>query len=175
VGLRFLPCPACARHVKCGDRVCPFCAASVPEAALCATVVSARMSRSALFAAGAMGASIAITSCANTNTTYGVPPYFLEEDQSSPPPWAPPPAMDASQNEETPTPDSGPNDESPSEERASSDAAQADSTLDAAEDQPTVVALYGAMVPPAPNDSSSPEGDSTANGDARHGVDARQD
>jgi hypothetical protein len=55
------PCPACDRHIRAGETVCPFCSATVPDgfgASACAPVLlgAERLSRAALvcLAAGAM-------------------------------------------------------------------------------------------------------------------------
>jgi hypothetical protein len=53
--VRLTPCPACARHVKLGDCSCPFCGAKVACVGPRVGTAGERMSRSALFAAGALG------------------------------------------------------------------------------------------------------------------------
>ena len=73
---RFTPCPACARHVKDGERACPFCGAEEPCANAPPTRTAAgSLSRSALFALSAIGASVAGTDCsASSIAPYGLPP-----------------------------------------------------------------------------------------------------
>jgi hypothetical protein len=70
-------CPGCARHVRCGERVCPFCGAavqffvSVPEYRLNTPL---RRSQSRAFGAALAAAGIAFA-CESTNTVavYGAP------------------------------------------------------------------------------------------------------
>jgi hypothetical protein len=66
---RFVPCPACARHVKQGDSTCPFCGASAPVASppLAAPTATGRLSRSALFAARAAGVALAAAGCSSSS------------------------------------------------------------------------------------------------------------
>jgi hypothetical protein len=73
---RFTPCPACARHVKQGERACPFCGAEDPCANAPPTGgFAVALSRSALFALSAIGASVAGTDCsASSIAPYGQPP-----------------------------------------------------------------------------------------------------
>jgi hypothetical protein len=71
---KFTPCGTCARHVKQGDAACPFCGAATRKAAPPAALSAAgRLSRSALFAAGAVGAALATTDCtsASPQPAYG--------------------------------------------------------------------------------------------------------
>jgi hypothetical protein len=71
---RFIPCGACARHVKQADATCPFCGAATPRAAQPAALSAVgRLSRSALFAAGAVGAALATTDCSSSQPVYGGP------------------------------------------------------------------------------------------------------
>jgi hypothetical protein len=72
---RFTPCPSCARHVKQSDSRCPFCGNEVPPVnAPSARVAVGRLSRSALFAAGAAGLALATTDCGSMSSDYGGPP-----------------------------------------------------------------------------------------------------
>jgi hypothetical protein len=69
---RFIPCPSCARHVREGDCVCPFCGAK----AACAKPlrrITERLSRAAMQAAGAAGAVVALGDCSSYagNVSYG--------------------------------------------------------------------------------------------------------
>ncbi len=77
---RLTPCPACARHVKEGDRVCPFCGDAVPFVSLApARTAAGHLSRAALFAVGAMGAAVAATDCSSSSeSAYGGPPVFVD-------------------------------------------------------------------------------------------------
>jgi hypothetical protein len=65
---RFIACPACARHVRAGDEVCPFCGAkaAIPEPR---RWVRGRFTRAALHAAGAAGAVVALADCSSTGNT----------------------------------------------------------------------------------------------------------
>ena len=60
--LRFIPCSACARHVRGTDAACPFCGAAAPRPAPLPAAPRARLPRSALIAAGLAG-SLAATDC----------------------------------------------------------------------------------------------------------------
>ena len=77
---KLTPCPACARHVKQGDRVCPFCGEDVPFVSPAPTRTAARhLSRSALLAVSAMGAAVASTDCSSSSeSAYGGPPVFVD-------------------------------------------------------------------------------------------------
>jgi len=72
MGARFVACPACARHVREGECVCPFCGAKAP----CATPlrrVAGGISRSAMQAAGAAGFVVGLGDCASSSTPlYGI-------------------------------------------------------------------------------------------------------
>jgi hypothetical protein len=60
------PCPACQRHVRHTDSVCPFCAAELPaRTATEGPRAPGRLSRAAIFTAGA--ALLGLTACSNTN------------------------------------------------------------------------------------------------------------
>jgi hypothetical protein len=75
MGPRFTPCPACARHVKQSDSRCPFCGNEVPRVNAPARATVRRLSRSALFAAGAAGLALATVDCSSSSEPpYGVPP-----------------------------------------------------------------------------------------------------
>jgi hypothetical protein len=50
---QFWPCPGCSRHVKRGDAICPFCGATASVHIGPTRALSGRLSRAALFAAGA--------------------------------------------------------------------------------------------------------------------------
>ncbi len=75
---KFIPCPACARHVKQGDSKCPFCGVEVPrENGPPSRAAVGQLSRSALLAVSAMGAAVASTECSSSPIVpYGVPPYL---------------------------------------------------------------------------------------------------
>jgi len=68
---RFTPCPTCARHVKQGDGACPFCGAQAPGASTpgpsAVPTAAGRLSRSALFAASAVGVALATTDCSSAS------------------------------------------------------------------------------------------------------------
>lgn len=65
-----VPCPGCHRHVRVRETGCPFCACALPEreASAPAPKPRGRMSRAALFAAGA--ALLGTAACA---PIYGTP------------------------------------------------------------------------------------------------------
>jgi hypothetical protein len=50
---QFWPCPGCSRHVKRGDAICPFCGATASVDIGPTRALSGRLSRAAIFAAGA--------------------------------------------------------------------------------------------------------------------------
>lgn len=68
---RFTPCPACARHVKEGEGTCPFCGVNAPAvsrpSATASRAAVGRLSRSALFAASAVGVALATTDCGSSS------------------------------------------------------------------------------------------------------------
>ncbi len=68
---QFWPCPGCSRHVKRGDAVCPFCGAAVSVDIGPTRTIAGRLSRAALFAAGAVGAAMATTDCSSGMALYG--------------------------------------------------------------------------------------------------------
>ena len=73
---QFWPCPGCSRHVKRGDTSCPFCGATASVDVGPTRVLAGRLSRAALFAAGAVGAAVATTDCSSSPTLgvmYGCP------------------------------------------------------------------------------------------------------
>jgi hypothetical protein len=115
----FIPCPACARHVREGECVCPFCGANGVCAARAKAAPGALLSRAALFA-GAAGASLALAECsASPQPLYGgvyVPPDAAIDGT----------AVDATADAP----------------------AKDDATTDSAADAPSVVALYGAVIVP---------------------------
>ncbi len=71
---RFVACPACARHVRVGECVCPFCGAK----AACAKPLrrmGGRLTRAAMQAAGAAGTAIVLADCTSGPTiepAYGI-------------------------------------------------------------------------------------------------------
>ncbi len=66
---RFVACLACARHVKVGQYVCPFCGATVPRAKPLRSITD-RLSRAAIHAAGAAGVAVAMAGC-SSGSSYG--------------------------------------------------------------------------------------------------------
>jgi hypothetical protein len=70
---RFIPCPSCARHVREGECVCPFCGAKAPCAKPLRPITE-RLARAAMHAAGAVGAAVALGDCSSqaTHPPYGV-------------------------------------------------------------------------------------------------------
>jgi hypothetical protein len=67
---RFVACPACARHVRAGQCICPFCGAKAPCAKPLRSV-GERLSRAAMHAAGAAGAVFALGDCSNAQSQPG--------------------------------------------------------------------------------------------------------
>jgi|HubBroStandDraft_1064217.scaffolds.fasta_scaffold02303_5 hypothetical protein len=63
---QFWPCPGCSRHVKRGDALCPFCGATASVQNRPSRTIAGRLSRAALFAAGAVGTAVATTDCSTS-------------------------------------------------------------------------------------------------------------
>jgi hypothetical protein len=82
MSVQFWPCPGCSRHVKRGDATCPFCGASASAESSPTRTLAGRLSRAALFAAGAAGAAVATTNC-SAQSDYGGPPVIHTEDSSA--------------------------------------------------------------------------------------------
>jgi len=85
MSVQFWPCPGCSCHVKRGDAICPFCGESASVDIGPTRVLAGRLSRAALFAAGAMGAAVATTDCGtppSSTAFYGAisPPLEMLED-----------------------------------------------------------------------------------------------
>jgi hypothetical protein len=79
---RFAPCPSCARHVKQSDSTCPFCGNEVAHVNAPARLALGRLSRSALFAAGAAGLALATMDCGSAQSSYGGPVVCTSADGS---------------------------------------------------------------------------------------------
>lgn len=126
MGVQFWPCPGCSRHVKRGDAICPFCGATASVVSGPTRTTAGRLSRAALFAAGAVGAAVATTNCAPA------PPYGTI-------PGGPIPTEDASASD-------GRSVEAADAGEASTTSEPTDSST--AADVPTAVALYGGIAPP---------------------------
>jgi hypothetical protein len=121
---QFWPCPGCSRHVKRGDATCPFCGASASVEIGPTRVLAGRLSRSALFAAGAVGVGIATTDCIPTSMAeYGGISAPIEIEDSS--------ASDGPREVGADTGDAGTREPSDSSSAA---------------DAPMAVAAYGAAV-----------------------------
>ena len=67
------PGPSCNRHVRVADPVCPFCAAALPARAAAAgrALPRGRLSRAAIFAAGATLAGMAACTDTSNNPADG--------------------------------------------------------------------------------------------------------
>jgi hypothetical protein len=74
------PCPACSRHVERGDSICPFCAATIAVESIPTRTIARRLSRAALFAAGAVGVGVATTACGGKESTA---PHSMDSAGSS--------------------------------------------------------------------------------------------
>jgi hypothetical protein len=133
---RFVACPACARHMRAGECLCPFCGAK----AACAKPlrrIGERLTRAAMHAAGAAGAVVALGDCTYQTGTpaYGVPctpdvcaPVYEDSgaDTST--------AADGSEAASDASADST---EDVANESGVADGPQDDATVDAAGDAPT--------------------------------------
>jgi hypothetical protein len=113
-GAIFVLCPACRRHVKSGEAVCPFCTARVDESPLAdRSVTSARRPLAALMMAGVAGATVSAAHCGGTPASeppYGLPP--IEFPDGSPDASKTPPGhLDASSEASKAPSDSGSEDQ----------------------------------------------------------------
>ena len=68
--MSFLPCLECRRHVRAGDRLCPFCGADAP-APRAAVSPTTRLTRGALFAFATSVAACGGTETPETTTDTG--------------------------------------------------------------------------------------------------------
>jgi hypothetical protein len=73
---QFWPCPGCSRHVKRDDATCPFCGATASVEIGPTRVLAGRLSRAALFAAGAVGAAVATTDCSSQAGSQNMAPAY---------------------------------------------------------------------------------------------------
>ena len=113
-----VPCTACARHIRASEDACPFCATGVPDRARLPTEASPsrgrgpRLSRAAIFLAGATAATAAVAGCGKTTAggsdtsstptsiaaPYGAPPMDSGLEVPIVPPvpayGGPPPGLD---------------------------------------------------------------------------------
>jgi hypothetical protein len=124
MSVQFWPCSGCSRHIKQGDAICPFCGATASVDIGPRRVLAHRLSRAALFAAGAMGAAVASTDCSSGMALYGGAVVPLEDAGAS----------DALSDAATDAGNSG------------ATAGPTDSS--SAADVPSAVALYGGIAPP---------------------------
>ncbi len=139
------PCPACKRHVRTEERVCPFCAADIASTMARApkrAMPGQRLGRAALMSFGITAA--ALTGCEDDSADNGdaqVQPDASTRDAST--------GSDASLDARVPdaaTPDaSAPVDASVPADASTQDAKVPDASVDAGRDsgEPQVVPLYG--------------------------------
>jgi hypothetical protein len=80
---QFWPCPGCSRHVKRGDAICPFCGATASVDIGSTRVLAGRLSRAALFAAGAVGTAVATTDCSTSSVQQLAPDAMASAGSSS--------------------------------------------------------------------------------------------
>jgi hypothetical protein len=82
-----IACPACARHVRAHEPVCPFCAGALPveRPEPLAPAPGARLSRAAIFA---FGAAVSLGGCTREASTSPSPPSM---NPTPPTPVAPTP------------------------------------------------------------------------------------
>jgi hypothetical protein len=148
--VQFWPCPGCSRHVKRSDGLCPFCGATASVESIPTRTLAGRLSRAALFAAGAAGVAVATTDC----STGGMPAYGgvsapVEIEDSS---ASDGPSM-ADAGDASTTPDSSSPSDAPNAADGPADAGDASTvpptdSSSASRDAPSVVALYGGIAPP---------------------------
>lgn len=75
---RFIACTGCARHVREGECVCPFCGAKAPCAKPLRRIAGG-LSRSAMRAAGAAGVVVGLGDC---SAEQGTPVYGIACDDT---------------------------------------------------------------------------------------------
>jgi|SRR5580658_10659473 hypothetical protein len=159
---QFWPCPGCSRHVKRGDAVCPFCGAGASVEVGPTRVLAGRLSRAALFAAGAAGVAVTTSNCNSApmipTTTIapayggpvGLPLYggaVLPIDDSGETITIPPTDSATGSADATSAIDGSTGAD------GSTDAADASATTEpidssSADDAPMVAVFYGAFMPP---------------------------
>lgn len=68
--VRLLPCPGCARHVRAGERECPFCGGAIEVAGAPAVRrPTTRLGRAATFAFGAaVATTLSVAGCGDDGT-----------------------------------------------------------------------------------------------------------
>jgi hypothetical protein len=172
---QFWPCPGCSRHVKRGDAVCPFCGATASVESVPTRTIAGRLSRAALFAAGAVGAAVATTACSSTSLSqptlqpmYGGTPPPADGSLSGQPAYGGSPVTieteDSSANDgpgvlvidagdASTTPESSSTSDAPSTTDGPADAEDASATPEptdssSAADVPMAVPFYGAATLP---------------------------
>lgn len=134
MNVSLVPCPACARHVRQGDSICPFCGAKAAFSPGAPIVQRGRMSRAAMFAAGAAGAALAMTDCSsNSQPLDGGSGAALDASNDAT-------GADAAQG--APDAAGGSSDGTTGSDDGSTRAS------DASTEVGSIVALYGAVAPP---------------------------
>jgi hypothetical protein len=83
MSIPLVPCPSCARHVRCSEESCPFCKSAIPAGLVPVPRAPHRLARGAAF----MFAStlVAVTGC-SSDTTTTTPPTDAVADDGSPAP-----------------------------------------------------------------------------------------
>jgi hypothetical protein len=154
---QFWPCPACSRHVKRGDAICPFCGETASVDIGPRRVLAGRLSRAALFAAGTAGIAVTTTNCNSApmpptvtiTPPYGLGPVQIETEDSSTSDGPAETTPDAGDASAVPTDSSTPSQDATSAADVSTDAADASPTDSAIADEVILtVTHYGGLAPP---------------------------
>jgi hypothetical protein len=98
ISAQFWPCPGCSRHIRQGDAICPFCGATASVDIGPTRTIAGRLSRAALFAAGATIACGGEVSRRDAGASYVEASAEAEPDVAmvaSEPPYGVPPFEDA--------------------------------------------------------------------------------
>jgi hypothetical protein len=144
---QFWPCPGCSRHVKRGDAICPFCGATPSVEIRPTRVLAGRLSRAALFAAGAVGATTACTTATST-PFYGAAVIISETEDSSASDAPSEAAADAGDASASDAPSEAAPDVADASATPPTDSASTSDDSSSAPDVPMTVASYGSIFPP---------------------------
>lgn len=121
---QLVPCPACTRHVRVSEALCPFCAAALPDELRSRppqAPLSSRLSRAATYALGTgksrgarlatraalAAAALGAAGCSAPVPLYGGPPVDLGTDTGAAPAYGAPadlgPATDSGGSDAAPS------------------------------------------------------------------------
>jgi hypothetical protein len=165
MSVQFSPCPGCSRHVKRTDAACPFCGASASSDVGPTRTLAGRLSRAALFAAGAMGIAVTTVDCSSISPQPlyggsaqplygGVSPATIQDSSTRDGLSAEEDAseeatslLDSPSGSDAPGAQDGPVDAADASTTGTTDASDGSMDAPSADDVPSVVALYGSPMP----------------------------